>query len=460
MRALNVPSDYPMATPDKPAGKRHPVLLVATLIGLHIDIAAALPEGSIPNVLAAVPGLLLFASHLDKLPARFLAAVVAMTSFFFLSAVYAIGIQGGGAGPFIAIGLLLYSVAIATGVYIDLSLRSMDQTRRVAGWLVSGMLVFAILETYTPVQQFALWFGQYYSFDINIDRDLFTFGGYRPRLLTSEPSRAAIGLATAMGVWVLCIRRWDPISLGKLGFFTLIALYVVRSPFVVLPAMLCGARLTLWASGDETRNAASMAGRFVMLLIATAGVMVLIVALLGTVFSTRIESFSAQSDWSVTVRTYGSVLAGWESSLQRPIFGTGLDNFDAGRAEIASTYRQLGVPSYVTETDLLEISINNGFAVALIFFGFVGSAIYLWIWGGLMRSLAPLAPALLRWFVLFCTWLSYSAIYSPSVLGMAFILLAALQLAARARIEDAGDDSGGLGAPLLQAGTQPIGDGR
>jgi hypothetical protein len=150
----------------------------------------------------------------------------------------------------------------------------------------------------------------------------------------------------------------------------------------------------------------------------------------GTVFGTRITTFDPRLDWSVTVRTYGAVLAGWNAALAHPLFGAGVNNFEAA-PEIARTFRALGVPSYITETDALEVSVANALGVSLIYFGFGGTLVFCWIWDGLMRTLSPAAPWTVRWAVLICVSFAYSEIYSPAFVWSVFILLAALVVAAK-----------------------------
>lgn len=444
----------PLATPITAARARslggiEGLLLVGALAGLHVDVSFRLDLGSVPNVIAAPFGLLLFVANLPTIARATVSWLVGLTTLYVVSAVYAVGLKGAQPDAVAAVGLMLYSLVIGLGIYFAMLKLTMKQIRRSAWFVVILLLVIALLEVATPLRQLAIAFSAIYGTEADLNRDVIVYGGYRPRVLTSEPSHAAISFALAMGAWVFTLRRWTWVELSKAGAVTLVALVLIRSPFVILPAMMVGVRLLLWPETNRRETRGQLAGRLAALLVGSIAALSLAGAVLGIVFADRISSFDPRSDWSVTVRTYGALLASWSAATTHWLFGTGIANFEAARFELAYTYRQLGVPSYVTETDLLEVSINNAPSVLLIFFGFVGSIVYLFIWGGLLRSLAPGAPRTVIWSLVVIVGLAYSAIYSPGLVSTTFLLMAVLAIAARER-------AGGVPTGPRQAQGQPL----
>lgn len=444
----------PLATPIPSAQARslggvEGLLLLGALAGLHVDVSFKLDVGAIPNVIAAPFGLLLFVANLPALPRATASWLAGLTTLYVVSALYAVGLMGAQPEAAAAVGLMLYSLVIGLGIYFAMLKLTMKRVRRY-GWVVVILILgFALLEVVTPLRGLAIAFSGIYGAEADINRDIVVYGGYRPRVLTSEPSHAAISFALALGAWVFTVRRWTWVELAKAGGVTLVALMLIRSPFVILPAMMLGVRLLLWPTTNRRETRGQLAGRLAALLVGSIAALSLVGAVLGIVFADRISSFDPRSDWSVTVRTYGALLASWSAASTHWLFGTGIANFEAARFELAYTYRQLGVPSYVTETDLLEVSINNAPSVLLIFFGFGGSIVYLFVWGGLLKSLAPGVPKTVIWSLMVIVGLAYSAIYSPGLVCSTFLLMAVLAIAARER-------AGGIRTVPQQPQAQPL----
>lgn len=424
------------------------LLLLGALAGLHVDVSfRVLDLGAVPNVISAPFGLILFIANLPALPRATVSWLAGLITLYVVSATYAVGLMGAQPDAAVAVGLMLYSLMIGLGIYLAMRKLTIKKVGRYAGVAVILMLGFALLEVATPLRGFAIAFSGIYGAEADLNRDIVVYGGYRPRVLTSEPSHAAISFALALGTWVFTVRRWTWSELAKAGAVTLVALVLIRSPFVILPVMMLGLRLLLWPATNRRQTRGQLAGRLAALLLGSIAALSLAGAVLGIVFADRISAFDPRSDWSVTVRTYGALLASWNAASTHWLFGTGIANFDAARFELAYTYRQLGVPSYVTETELLEVSINNAPSVLLIFFGFVGSIVYLFVWGGLLKSLAPGVPKAVIWSMVVIVGLAYSAIYSPGLVSATFFLTAVLAIVARER-------AGGIGTAAQQAQVQ------
>jgi hypothetical protein len=415
--------------------RTHPILLVGALLGFHVNLGLTVDSGVLPNVIMLPFAMALVAVRWLEIPDRFIKWAALLSIFFLSSALYAVSFRGGGAESVLAPFQFFYSLFLATAVYLELVNWRPEIISRWAFRTGVIILMIGALEVWTPWRLFADWFLQFHNLDaVNTHRDVELFGGYRPRVLTSEPSYAAIGTATALIVWVLTVGRWNAGRLALLVAVSIAGLVIVRSPFIILPAIMLACKLLLWpAASGRTWSTGEQSARLVLVLVGGALSFVLASVILGRVFSTRIESFSPTNDWSVTVRTYGSLLAGWNVALAHPIFGAGVNNFDAVRYELGLTYRNLGVPSYITNSSQLDRSMNHALGAALTFFGFAGTVVYITAWIGMLKSLAPSPPISLIFITYGMTSLAFGALYSPQFVTMSCIIMAGFILGARQR---------------------------
>lgn len=409
--------------------KTYPILFYGSLLGLHVNLGLPVFEGTVPNIISAPFALALVILHWRRLPSGAVPWLAAMVGLFVLSAVYALAFQRATQQSVLPIGLLGYTLLLGLGIFLEITAMSKERLNRLAIVLATGMVVLAILEVYTPVQQIAIWFEQFYfGRNSNMLRDVALFGGYRPSLFASEPSRAAIGLSVVISIWVFTTGKWSKLRLLIFALLLMAALFVIRSPFTIMPALLFGARLVLWperSAAARREGIAVQSGRLAVVVVGGLVAATLLASALGATFGTRISQFDTRTDWSVTVRTYGALLAGWNAAAARPLFGAGINNFPAA-PEVSATFRALGVPAYVTETDALEASVGNALAVSMIYFGFGGLVLFLWIWEGFTRTLCPRVPWNMRWAVLICVAAAYNEIYNPAFIWTVLVLLGGL----------------------------------
>jgi len=142
-------------------------------------------------------------------------------------------------------------------------------------------------------------------------------------------------------------------------------------------------------------------------------------------FAARISLAASGADWSVIVRTYGSVAVGWNAALSYPVLGVGPGNMDDLASIQRETLRSFGVPDYVLYAEYFNRTLNNGVGAILSFFGFIGGGAYFVLVAYLLKSVARnLRWGMIATLILIACVMS-GAIYSPKHLWP-LVLLAAI----------------------------------
>lgn len=418
-----------------------PILSVAALIGFYVSLDVALGERILPNVIATPFGLLLLGLHWRRISKTVAISISAITALYLFSGLYAgilfdTGIDGvQRALPAIQFA---YTVLPAYGVFLDLTLWKKRDINRMSGAFAAAILIGSILEVYTPFKAVTVAFSEFHLAMVGMNhhdwgtayRDLMVYGQYRPKLFCSETSYVAISFGLYMTMWALTSSHSMVRTAVLVGGATAIALFVIRSPFCVLPALIWGSFSVLNVTGS--RAAFGPTTLLVICIVVPVGLLACSWALLA-MFGNRLGQAQTGADWSVIVRTYGAIFVGWRTALSYPIFGAGVGNFEGFQAIQMQTFIDFRVPEYVIRSDFLENLMNNGWGSTLAYFGFIGGALHTLMWLKLIRDLSFHINMIAGLGLLTVIFFTQGGIYTPKAVWPIFIVAAAVYVTARAQ---------------------------
>jgi hypothetical protein len=337
-----------------------------------------------------------------------------------------------------AVALLTYSLVCGYGLYLDLTAWPIERLHRWSARLFILLIALAILEILTPlkdiVRAFSYSLGETVDYRSLLVRDEALHGGYRPSVFSSEASHLAITLSLCQIVWSMTAQRLDARSLAFLIASSIVSLTVVRSPLTALPILTLAGLFVFGLRKSERVRKSGATARLIGAGIVSVALLAALAILFNRVFSARLLTILSGSDWSTTVRTYGAFDASWTVARQHPFFGVGVSNFEYVRSTVLQVYLDRGVPFAIVDSNALKNLIGtNGLTPPLIYFGFAGTAAYLYLWDWITRFLAPLAPAPMRWVLFWIVCLMSGSIYAPSYVWPLIALMATLKLASQSQ---------------------------
>lgn len=408
-----------------------PIISVPALVALYVslDISVGIGNARLPNLIGAVLGIILLLIHLNFTSKRVINCIFYIIYFYLLSCAIAFFRFD---LPILAVfppAQLLYTLIAAYGLFLDLSLWRRAELNRVSGIFVSAILFGSFLEVYTPFNQVTALFQQFHEQIAGVQeatltqiRDLNQYGQLRPRLFCSETSYVAINFSIFLSVWMLTKHKINAFSFFVAIVAIIIALYIIRSPFCVIPLLVGGLIIFFGRNkkGGSLSNSTELMLFFVSILLLS-----LVWVLVGALFGSRIELAQNGVDWSITVRTYGALVAGWNVAMKNPLFGVGVGNFDAMREIVINTYAGFNVPAYVFNASYFESTLNNGIAANLAYFGFAGSIIHLTLWTKFLHALDAITPRLVIFGLILIIYFTTGSIYSPRGVWPLVLLLVA-----------------------------------
>lgn len=417
------------ASAPKPRALISALALLAFYTSIDISVGAG-STARIPNLIGAMLGLLLLAIHYRRISPAVLRASSLLVLFFIVSCSWAVLNFDEPFSAMLPVAQFGYTLAAAYGMYLDLSLWRRSDLNRVSGIFAAGIIIGSVIEVYTPFNQITLIVQQFHERVSGVQaeslsriRDVAQYGQIRPRLFCSETSYVAINFGIFASMWLLTLQRATVNRIMLLVAAVLIGLYVIRSPFCVLPVMVGGLQMIV-GDGRKKRRAISLL-ELALFVIVSFALIVGVAYLSSALFSSRLELAQAGTDWSVTVRTYGAMAAGWNVAMAYPLFGVGAGNFDAMRDIVINTYIGFNVPDYVFTASYFESSVNNGIATNLAYFGVAGAIVHIMLWLGFYRRLAPRAPRLLLLGLMFLIYNAAGNIYSPKGVWPTMLLVVA-----------------------------------
>lgn len=277
-----------------------------------------------------------------------------------------------------------YSIVMIYGLRLELGRATRSDVAAVSGWLLFTIIVAAILEFLGPLRTISDTFRGWNGLVVYLadQRDQVVAGFIRPKVFTQEPSYVAIGVAAFSFVWFN-----TTIARFRIGFFLLssaIILYLERSPisFVAFPSVA----LTVFGGGFRRMRGLD---RILYVYLSGIGVIIVFIASLVVVASisaAREQSGGIQSDQSLTVRLVAPPIIAMRVIQQAPIFGAGIGDRKAIRAEVQSVFSDLGIVVSSLNTNV-EDAIPNAFWEHWIYLGLVGGTVSMFAIIGYFSSL-------------------------------------------------------------------------
>ena len=413
----------------------HPLLLLAALIGYHINVPLPLGQGGLPYFLAGPPVALLLLVNRKYTDSRIVRPLVALFLFNAASAAFVLFFTtSDSAPPLLGVVQFLYTVTLGYGIYLEVTRWPRAYLHQWAGTLSVVFLALATIEVLTPLKDLDEWFFNhvytwgygYTSDDAIVLRDAIEFGGYRPQLFASEPSLAGLTGATLQIVWWATVDEWNN-ARRLFGYVIALASFIiVRSPLAILP-LAYGVSLWLFARPTaRTANGRAFAMvRFGAFLVVASLLIFGLGYLLTVVLPERAHALAAGNDESTAMRTYATAYAGWRVALAHPIFGAGIANFNYVQSTMASAFLDMGASTRLAFSEQMRKSINNGFGATLLFYGFLGSAVFVSLLTWLMKALMPRGAVSERFTFLVLVSVTTGTLYGPMFFWPLFLLAGA-----------------------------------
>ena len=412
--------------------KPWPIVTVLAIVGFYVSLDVGMTGAIVPNVLGAPFGLILLFVHFRRITPGPSIMIGLLGLYYLFAGIMGAVLVGGGLKLVLPSAQYMYSVVTAYGVYLDLTCWSKKDVNRLFGVMSIFIVAGCYLEVYTPLKgvfNAMQWIHDFVRSDnlarANTFRDLLLYGQVRPRLFTSEASFVSTNFGIFGAIWVLTLKQVTSRDALRGGALLLAALFVIRSPFVILPVLILIADILFNRDRNRGRIVLVAAEVFLFSVVAIAAVIV-VSFLFVQFFGQRVGSAQRGSDWSVIARTYGAIVAGWNVALEYPIFGAGPGNFAAIAPIQSQTYIDFHVPEYVVRGELLSKTLNNGIGAALAFFGFIGGFVYFVLSAKLWKSLGPAVSYSFIVIIMVVVSMTAGNIYSPKSVWPQFLIFGAL----------------------------------
>jgi hypothetical protein len=411
----------------------HPLILLAALVGYHVNVPLPIGTAVFPYVLAAPPMALLILVNIQYVDKRVVRPLAALFLFNAASAAYVLFFTRSPIGPpLVDLGQFLYTATLGYGLYLEVARWPRAYLHQWAGILAVTFLSLATIEFLTPLKDIDTWFfnefytwGYGYSSDQALQiRDTFEFGGFRPRVFASEPSMAGMTGAMLQIVWWATVEKWDN-TRRAFGYLMAVAsLLVVRSPFAITP-VIYGMSLWLFArpTASNTNGRAFAMVRFGAFLAVAVMLMFGLGYLLTVVLPERAHDLASGQDLSTAMRTYDT--AGWRVGLAHPVFGAGIANFNYVQSTMAEAFLEMGAPPQLAFSDVMRRSINNAFGATLLFYGFIGSFVFIALLLWMLKTLMPRSTTSERLTFLVLVSITTGTVYGPMFFWPLFLMAGA-----------------------------------
>jgi hypothetical protein len=252
---------------------------------------------------------------------------------------------------------------------------------RTFGWIAVVLLVAALLEAFVPLVKAAsdsfreTMYRQQYLYAADA-RDIQLLGRIRPKVFTEEPSYLALFFVLALHAWFATSRTSYRIL--KFAAGAAVAMFVIGSPIILfaLPLALfneMAARRLVSPGTAKTQTSA----RVIRIMVVAVGVGVFLAA---TVLSRRLENFGT-TDSSTVGRLIAPGLLAASVLREYPLLGVGVGGHEVMLEQIAKVFGGFGF-------QIMDPNkIVNAFWLFMIYYGFLGAAVFLWMLNGLMKTL-------------------------------------------------------------------------
>jgi len=265
--------------------------------------------------------------------------------------------------------LFCYSIFMAYALRLELGRAKRSDVSWISGWLLSTIMVAAVLERLGPLKPasdaFRAWNSSYvYAAE---RRDLNIAGFIRPSVFTAEPSYAALGIAVFSFAWFVSTRSRHRVML--FGLVTVFALIIIRSP--ILAITLPPAGLVLLAGAFRHSSRSRRAQRVYFALTVLTFATILSYFAIGAMTAAR---GGIAGDQSLAVRLVAPPRIAAAVLEDSPMLGAGLGGRGALLTEFETIFHQLDLTRAINSSNN-EIRLPNVFWEHWIYFGLAGGVI-------------------------------------------------------------------------------------
>lgn len=391
------------------------------ICGVYTDIPTS--RNGIPMISAfpfAVIGFLYFLRRINSV--AFLGAIGVAIFVYFISIPATETLEYFPARS-LAFGQYVYSVIIGVTLYWTVTSFSAHAVEKFLRTAITVIIVLMAVEIFTPFSEFLdktmnPLYGLTDFGDIIRNRDLSIGGGLRrPKLFTSETSYLALSYTLMVCAYAQLSRARG--STVRALLFAVVGLVLIRSPIVAFAAVFVGC---LIYSGRGKPGGLTTTERRLLLTAFSAPVALTAAFLLTQLFTARFQQITSGADYSVTYRTYGSLLAALATVREHPLVGVGIGSIDAAYEPLTQTYLRLGVPASSVFYEW-RFQVQNLPSALLIYLGLGGGLAYLFLMHAYARRLVGRLDWKI-WSLLILQAATISAFYSPRFNVYFFLILA------------------------------------
>jgi len=265
--------------------------------------------------------------------------------------------------------LFCYSIFMAYALRLELGRAQRSDVSWISGWLLSTIMIAAVLERLGPLRPasdaFRAWNSPYvYAAE---RRDLIIAGFIRPSIFTAEPSYAALGIAVFSIAWFVSTKSRYRVML--FGLVTVLALILIRSPILAISLPPVGLILLAGAfrQSSRSRRAEHVFFAVTFLMFAT------ILSYLGVGAMSAARGGIA-GDQSLAVRLVAPPRIAAAVLGDSPMLGAGLGGRGVLLTEFETVFHQLDLTRAINSSNN-EIRLPNVFWEHWIYFGLAGGVI-------------------------------------------------------------------------------------
>jgi hypothetical protein len=277
-------------------------------------------------------------------------------------------------GHFRSSAQFVYSVVIGYAAFLGLTVLRRERLEGIFFWVSVFLIIGAALEIYGPIKPISDWFREtfnsWYGLYDSDDRDILSYGGYRPKFFSSEPSLLGLTTGIALFIWLSAKKSFTPPDLILAILLSGVAFFFIRSPNVLFGLV---AFLLLLLLSNRNTGIWRLVSR---LLVATyMAVTAFFPAICIYVTLTMPNAPAYMKGFSFFARIEAPFLIAADTLRSYPLFGIGLGNEDRMNQLAVKTFNDMGLLSNFAT---LAVALGAGQEVGNIFwqywivFGLVG----------------------------------------------------------------------------------------
>ena len=359
------------------------------LFGVHSKLRLFSGEDVIlPNAIAFIVGIIFILIHLPKFFKKEAYYLYALILFFICSIFFGPNSSLLIKEKFLGFIQIASSLLIGFAIFCEVKKYSLESIARYCIFIITLLLLGSIIEITTPFKYFLEFIMQplyplnafYYSGEWNEMRDINYYLFLRPKFLTSEPSYLGQTISMLILFWRLSTKSKNNNTI----FFLLISLsfLVVRSPMILfLVPIYFFINLFLEKSSFDERNIKNISLNIIF---------IIIISLFSyNIMFERIQDAMVGIDYSLLMRTIAPFYIAWNTLIEYPLLGVGIESKDAIGNIMLAKFLGLGLQNASTTYNLDQMLDQNHSYIlkAFIYFGLLGVSVIVLLMKNLMVNL-------------------------------------------------------------------------